>query len=57
MAGQGQDKDGYSADEGWLRLECGCVAVGGVHIGVGKWLKRRRASECGRSPSVGGARA
>ena len=42
----GQGKDGWSADEGWLRLECGCVAVDCVHIVVGKWLKRRRASEC-----------
>ena len=29
--------------EGWLSR--GCVAVGGVHVGVGKWLNRRRASE------------
>ena len=32
--------------EGWLA--CGWVAVDSVHIGVGKWLNRRRSSECGR---------
>ena len=41
--------------EGWLAR--GCVAVDSVHIGVGKWLKRRRASECGRSLFDGRARA
>ena len=35
--------------EGWLAR--GCVAVDSVHIGVGKWLNRRRSSESGRSPS------
>ena len=28
--------------EGWLSR--GCVAVDSVHIGVGKWLNRRRPS-------------
>lgn len=35
--------------EGWLAR--GCVAVDSVHIGVEKWLNRRRSSESGRSPS------
>ena len=28
--------------ESWLRLARGCVAVGGVYIGVVEWLNRRR---------------
>ena len=32
--------------EGWLAR--GWVAVDSVHVGVGKWLNRRRPSDCGR---------